>query len=74
MKTITQNWVTDEQELKPPDFKNVLLTLVGFDEVVIGARWKNEWFLINDFKQIYKGDNGAVKVIAWSYLPEIYKH
>lgn len=72
-KQINQmQWTLDGDPNKPPEYMNVLLTVDGFSEAVIGARWKGEYYLINDFEQKYEGDSGTVKVIAWQYLPKIY--
>jgi hypothetical protein len=78
MKPFTQPQIKNLQwilvnEDQPEDFENVLATIKGYDEVVIAARWGKGWFLINDFIQKYKGDDGTVKVIAWMPLPEIYR-
>lgn len=67
-------WRLEDDPEKPPDFKSVLLTIHGLDEAVIGARFKNEWFLINNLEQKFKGDSGKFKVIAWRFLPETYQN
>lgn len=63
-------WNTDL--MAAPEFKNVLVTVKGYGEVCIGGRWKGEFFIINDFDQMYMGVNGNVIVTAWRNLPPIY--
>lgn len=67
-------WVlVDEDDETPPEFENLLCTCDDFDEAVIGGRWKDAWFLINDFEERFLGDKGEVKIRAWRYLPKIYR-
>jgi hypothetical protein len=69
------NWTPIEQmtaENKPKDGKVVLLSVVGYNEAVLGTCWKNEWFIIDSFGQEYKGV-GVVKVTAFMPLPKAYK-
>ncbi len=61
------------KENRPKDGSNVLLSIEGYDQSCIGGLWGDEWFLINDFEEKYKGDNGAVKVTAFMQLPKAYK-
>lgn len=64
------DWNTNLKEA--PELENLLVTIDGYNEVCIGSKLKDEWFLINDFEEEYEGKYASVKVVAWAYRPEIY--